>query len=273
MRRLPARTLLAGLLLAAAACARVPPPDLSADPAQLRDQVRAAQDRVRSCRGSARVGISSPEVSGSIDAWIAAEKPDRVRVELLDFFGNPAAVLVAGGGRFSLYDAGAGAFYRGEDTPENLRRLLPVPVGSQALAALVCGSVPLLPGDTLTARPGDGVMWLDVASPAGRQSLAVGPEATVRSARTEPAQGAGSPWSVSFDVFRHRSGAFVPTDAELEGEGASVTLHWKEDREVNGPVEADAFRLDPPRGARVVDLAADAAPPAVELPLRPATRR
>jgi hypothetical protein len=273
MSRAAVRTVAAILLLGAGACARVPPPDLSPDPGALRAQVVAAQDRVRSCRGSARVGISSPEVSGSLDAWLAAEKPDRVRVELLDFFGNPAAVLVTGGGRFSLYDARAGALYRGEDTPENLRRLLPVPIGARALASLVCGSVPLLDGDVLTARPGDGVMWLDVASAAGRQSLAVGPEATIRSARTEPATGAGSPWSASFDVFRHRSGVFVPTDVELEGEGAAVTLHWKEDREVNGPVEPDAFRLDPPQGARVVDLAGDSPPPPVELPLRPSTRR
>ena len=260
------------LLLGVAACTRVPPPDLSPDPEVLLSQVRAAQDRVRSCRGSARVGISAPEASGTLDAWLAAEKPDRVRVELLDFFGNTAAVLVAAEGRFALYDARAGALYRGEDTPENLRRLLPVPVGARELAALVCGSVPLLAGSTLSARPGDGVMLLDVASAEGRQSLRIGEEATIRAAATEPLQGAGSPWSVSFDVFRHRAGAFVPTDAELKGEGATVTLHWKEDREVNGPPVPDAFRLDPPLGARVVDLAPGTAPPPLELPLKPAPR-
>jgi hypothetical protein len=261
------------LILGAAACTRVPPPDLSPDPEVLRSQVRATQDRVRSCRGSARVGVSSPEASGSLDAWLAAEKPDRVRVELLDFFGNTAAVLVAGDGRFSLYDPRAGTLYRGEDTPENLRRLLPVPLGARELASLVCGSVPLLPGGTTSVRPGDGVMLLDIASPAGRQSLRIGAEATIRSASTEPLQGSTSPWSASFDVFRHRGGAVVPTDAELQGEGATVTLHWKEDLEVNPPAAPAAFRLEPPQGARVVDLPAGSAPPPLELPLRPAPRR
>lgn len=260
-------------LLAAAGCARVPPPDLSPEPGALLEQVRASQERVTGCRGSARVSVSSPQASGSLDAWIAAARPDRVRLELLDFFGNTALVLVAGGGRFALYDARSGTLYRGEDTPDNLRRLLPVPIDAPALSSLVCGSVPLVAPQTARAWAGDGVMNLELTAPAARQALRIGPEATVRSATVTPLTGSGSPWSVAFHVFRHRAGAFVPTDAELEGEGASVSLHWKEDREVNPPPEEGLFRLDPPRGAQVVDLPAGSAPPPVELPFRSAQGR
>ncbi|HET8733181.1 MAG TPA: DUF4292 domain-containing protein, partial [Anaeromyxobacteraceae bacterium] len=93
---------MAAALVAAAGCVRAPPPDLSRNPADLLEQVRRAQAGVTSCRGPGRLGISSPNLSGSLDAWVAAERPGHVRVEVFDFFGNPAAVLVAGGGRFAL---------------------------------------------------------------------------------------------------------------------------------------------------------------------------
>src|SRR5919206_1703517 len=104
---------LAALVLLAG-CPRVPPRDLSRDPADLAAQVRAAQQRVRAVRGSARVAITSREVSGTVNELVAAEAPDRVRLETVDFFGNPAALLVAGGGRFAFLDGRANLLYRGD---------------------------------------------------------------------------------------------------------------------------------------------------------------
>lgn len=265
------RTALALALAAAAGCGRAPPPDLSRDPAALLDQVRAAQERVTSCRGAARVSVSSPGLSGSLDAWLAAERPGRVRIELFDFFGNPAAVLVAGGGRFALYDPRAGVVYRGADTPANLSRLLPIPIGAADLWRLVCGGVPLLDGRAVAAEPGEGVVLLEIAGDGGRQVLALGDGATVRSAALLPGPRGGVGWKASFSVFRHVAGALVPQDVELRGAGAEVALHWKDDREVNGTAEAELFRLATPRGAREVELAPGQAPPPVDLPIRPRT--
>ena len=49
----------------------------------------------------------------------------------------------------------------------------------------------------------------------------------------------------------------------------SLELRWKDDLQVNGPSDPALFRLDPPRGARVVDLAPGTTPPPLELPARP----
>jgi len=250
-------------------CARVPPPDLSRDPSLLLEQVRASQDRVTTCRGSARLGVSSPDLSGSLDAWMAAEKGGRVRVELFDFFGNPAAVLVASEGRFALYDARAGALYRGEDTPENLARLVPVPIGARDLARVICGSAPLVEGRAVLAEPGDGVLLLEIAGEAGREILAVGEGGAVTRASFLPAAGSGTPWRADFSVFRHLAGQKVPRDVELRGGGAEVTLRWKDDLEVNRAPESSLFQLETPRGARVVDLAPGVRPPPIDLPIHP----
>jgi hypothetical protein len=254
-----------------AGCVRAPPPDLSRDPASLLAKVRAAQERVTSCRGSARLSVSSPDLSGSLDAWVAAEGSGRLRVEIFDFFGNPAAVLVAGGGRFALLDTRAGTLHRGEDTPENLSRLLPVPLGAHALARVVCGSVPLLDGQAVAAEPGDGVVLLEIAGAGGRQVLAVGDGASIVTASHLPGARGGTPWRASFSVFRHPGGRRFPTEVELRGGGAEIGLRWRDDLEVNGAPDGALFVLDPPRGVRVIELAPGAPPPSLELPIRPAT--
>ena len=259
-------------LVSAAGCVRAPPPDLSRNPAPLLAQVRAAQEGVSSCRGSARLGLSSPDLSGSLDAWVAAEKSGRLRFEVFDFFGNPAAVLVAGGGRFALLDTRAGTLYRGDDTPENLARLLPVPLGARELASVVCGGAPILDGQAVTAEPGDGVVLLEVAGAAGRQVLAVGEEASIVSASFLPGARGGTAWRAAFSIFRHPGGRRFPTEVELRGGGAELSLRWKDDLEVNGAPEDALFELDPPRGARSVDLAPGAPPPPLDLPIHPTTQ-
>ena len=272
----PLGALLAAALATAAlvaGCVRTPPPDLSRDAAGLLEQVRETQAKVRSVRGSARVGVSSSEVSGSLAAWLAAEKPDRVRIETFDFFGSPDAVLVAAGGRFSLYDPRAGVLYRGEATPENLGRLLPLPLPAAELATLICGSAPLLDGRAVAAEPDGGAMRLELAGDGGRELLWIGEGASVQAARLEPRPGsAAQPWQVSFEAFRRRAGWRMPGDAELRAPKAKVTLRWKGDLEVNSGIEPATFRLDPPRGARVVDLDPGADLPEVNILPRPATR-
>lgn len=276
------RALVAGVAVALSGCPRAPPPDLSRDPAALLEAVRAAQGRVRSVRGSARVRVESPRVSGTVNQYLAAEKPDRIRLETHDFFGNVAAVLVTDGGRFALYDAREGAYYRGQASPENVSRLLPLVLPPEELAAILCGSAPLLAGEPISAEPRGAQLLLTIGAGAGEQRLAVGAEAAVEASqlRRPGAAGGGEvaerpDYDLEFEVFRHRGGARFPTEVTLRAPAARVRLQlrWKEDLRVNGPADPASFRLDPPRGARVVELSPGSAAPAVELPLEPAPRQ
>ena len=109
------------------------------------------------------------------------------------------------------------------------------------------------------------------------QLLGVGAEAAVEWSRLHRAavpgaSAAGTPdYDLAFDVFRHRGGARFPTEVELRAPSARVrvALRWKDDLEVNGAAEPGLFRLDPPRGARVVDLPPGGAAPPAPLPVRP----
>ena len=164
---------LLAFVLAAGCARRAPPPDLSLDPAELLGQVQAAQAKVRSVQGDARVAVESAGRSGTVSQFLAAERPDRLHVETLDFFGNVAAVLAARDGRFALYDARERVFYRGLATPGNLARIVPLPLRAEELVAILCGGAPL-PGAAASAAPGRGTVHLELAGPGGSATLAVG---------------------------------------------------------------------------------------------------
>lgn len=250
---------LALVALASSACVkRAPPPDLSPDPVELLAQVERTQARVDRVGGEARVRLESPRGGGTATQFVAAERPDRLRLELLDFFGNPAAVLVADGGRFSLLDLRAGVFYRGAATPQNIGRLVSLPIPAGDLVLILCGAVPIASGRAVAVEPGDGVLRLTVEGADRRQRLDVGAGAAVVSSTTEPLPGVPLPagtYSVAFDRFRDRAGRPFPGQVRVESRAAGVKLRldWKE-IEVNGVLPEGSFALAPPKGVRIVDL-------------------
>jgi hypothetical protein len=265
--------LAAALTLTLVGCPRVPPPDLSRDPSALLDQVRAAQARVQRVRGSARVKVSSPGGSGSALEFAVAEKPDRVHLETLDFFGNPVAVLVASGGRFGFHDARANVFYRGDATPENVSRLLPVVVPLEELVVILCGSAPLLPGTPLEVGVKDDLILLTIGLGDLGQRLAIGEHASVEWSRVRRASPApfdavsevAPAYDLEFDGFRLRAGVRFPSEVKLDAPSGKsrIQLAWRDDVQVNGEVDPALFRFEPPKGARIVDLARGApVPPA-----------
>ncbi len=267
-----AKVLAVAALAALVACGppRAPPPDLSLDPGELLEQVKGAQAKVRSVRGEARVRVDGEGMKGAVRELVAASKPDRLRVDTLDFFGNPVAQLATSGGRFTLYDARAKVIYRGAATPRNLARLVPLPLPADALVTMLCGSAPLLDGRPASAAPGRGVVVLELAGDGRTQRLEVGDHAAIeRSDRTGPGA-----YALRFEQFRSRPGGRLPTDLTLRSDSPRVKLelHWT-DVEVNAEVEASLFRIEPPRGVRVVDLVAEGSetPPDVYQGAEPGT--
>jgi len=245
-------------LLAAACHPRAPPPDLSLEPGPLLAQVAAAQRAVRTVQGEARVRYRSPRGSATVRQFAAAERPDRVHLEELDFFGNPAAVLVTAGGRFSFYDARQKVLYRGPATPENLSRLVPVPLAAEDLVAILLGGAPLPPeaGAGARAEAAGGAVRLRLEQGGAAEELWVGAGARVARAvrRVEGGAGPGS-WEAAFSAFAERGGAPFPGTVSLRSAPAKVEveLAWTE-VEVNGALDPGLFELTPPRGARVEEV-------------------
>lgn len=256
------------LLVALCACPHPTRPDLSADPKDLLREVRASQAKVKRVQGGAKVKLRTGEANGTVQEFLAAQKPYWLHMEVLDFFGNVAAVLVTDEDSFSFYDARAGAVYRGKPTPENVSRVLPVSLSAPEMVSLLCGSVPL-PGETarLALQPAGERVALVAREGERIDRLEIGDESVVEAAQL----GGPRPVDLVFSLFRHHAGTRVPTAVVLDSPGTNVHVEvsWKDDLDVNGEMDPALFKLDPPRGARIVELGERSELPRLELPLQP----
>jgi len=236
---------------------RTPPPDLSLDPARLLAQVEEAQAPSVRVKGEARLRVRSPRGSGTLRQFAAAERPDRVHLEELDALGNPAAVLVASGGRFWLYDARAGVVYRGAATGANLARLVPLPLSAGELASILLGSAPLLSAGTPLSATADGAtVRLVLGEGEVTEVLWVGAHAAVeRASRTAGALAGALSYELSFSARTEQGGAFFPGEVSLRSDPAhvAVELSWTE-VEVNGALDPSLFSPPAPLGARIVEV-------------------
>lgn len=261
-------------------CPRVPPSDLSRDPQMLLEQVRAQQQKVVRVQGRARVSIHSPRQNGSASQWIAAEKPDRLHLETLDFFGNVAAVLVADRRSFSLFDARTSTYYRGEPTPENVSRLLPVVLSANDLVTMLCGSAPMLSGEPGSLEIVDGLLSLEIVAGSRSQLLGIGERAAIERSRLRrglTSGDSGSPvtiYDLEFSYFRFLGAARFPVKVQLDAprEQARIDLTWS-DVELNGTLSEVLFRMTPPQGAKIVELSPGAVVPELRFPLDPTEKR
>jgi len=256
--RLRAALPLAWAALLAAAChPRTPPPDLSMDPAQLAAQVRAAQAPLRRVQGELRLRLEEPKTA-TLRLFAAAELPDRVHLEALDFFGNPAAVLVTSGGRFSLYDSREKVLYRGPATPANLSRLVPLPLEAGALAAILLGTAVLPEGPPASVAPDGARLRLRYVVEDATLDYWIGEHARVEKMTRAVAGGAGpGSYTVEFSSVRPRDEGWFPDSVALRSAPAKVRLafDWTQ-ASLNGDPEPKLFEPPAPRGAKVVEVGA-----------------
>ncbi|MBM4319739.1 MAG: DUF4292 domain-containing protein [Deltaproteobacteria bacterium] len=250
--------LLAGLAGCAGCRQRIPlPAKAITDPLRLRDALVARYAEVRNARGEAKVELFSAEGYTPFSQVLVVERPARLHIEALSPFDAPLGIFTCDGERFQLYDLKEQRFYHGPATPENMARLLPLPLPPTDLVEVLLGSAPLLPAPT-------GVAWdeaaghylLMLALPEGQhQVVRLDPrDLTVLSARVETAKGR-TIYLLEFDDFAGTPAGRLPRSIHVEMPAAEVdlTLSWKE-REVNVEIPAEAWSQEPPRGARIERL-------------------
>jgi outer membrane lipoprotein-sorting protein len=122
--------------------------------------VRRAE--IHSLRAVARMAYHTSETSHRTRQVIVAERPDRLRWEVLSPFGT-AFVLAASNGMIAAYAPGEDKLYRGVATPENLARYANVDLSVPTIVDLLLGTPPLTPGGLMVvSRDGDDVkLWQD----------------------------------------------------------------------------------------------------------------
>lgn len=138
--------LLSLVLLAAAACARLPAAPVSARPpvgsaADLTQQLADRAKAVATLKARGSVAVTSPQRNYSGNILLTAAKPSQLRVDILNFWGQSMLSFLSDGQEMKLLVYSDSKLYRGPATPENLRRFLPVVVSQEDFLAALTGHI------------------------------------------------------------------------------------------------------------------------------------
>ncbi len=233
-----------------------PPPTAEALLAHLgkRDQA------VRSLRTSAPPKIDHMSKEGRVKTPVAMmiERPDRLRFDAESpMAGRLIASLVTDGARFWLLDFEKGVLYEGLPEPCNVARLIEIELPPAAVVDMLLGGAPVPAGvaaelewdgehrrERLRFALKDG--HVEEISLDGDGSP---PRWDVVSAELKTASGQVV-WRLSHEGFAEVGGVRLPkvTRFEKPAEKADVIVRWKDGREVNAPLPADAFQVQVPAG-------------------------
>jgi outer membrane lipoprotein-sorting protein len=242
------------VLLLLTACASAPvATGPAASPAAFEAQVRKAHEGPKTMSCDAKAFVQAPQNSGRYELHVSVARPDSLRIEALTPVGDPAAVLVATGGRFSLMDLRNNVFYRGPATARNLSRLLPVALRPEELVAVLTGGVPELPGAQAksSSREGDATV-LTFESAGAVQAVTLSSD--LRVLQIQRTAGSGKLlWGIKLDQHDDATGLpllfqFTAPDAKTQ-----VDLRLRNLSTGKEPPKT-AFELAVPNGSRVEEV-------------------
>jgi hypothetical protein len=229
------------------------------DPKVILAKSLAVEQGVKSLKGDGRLTVHSPTAKGTTTVFVAVERPAKVHVEVLDFFGRPTVLWVSDGAVFGLFQGDQGVYCHGPASPENLSRFLPIRLPEGQLVQLLLGEPPR-DGDaraTASYDEGQNAYVLSLEGALGPQALTVEP-GTFR-IRRSVVQG-GYPYQADFGDFG--GGPFhFPKRMRLDAKRDNTQLELRYTGvELNPSLPAALFVPQAPPAARVVEVDAEGRP-------------
>jgi hypothetical protein len=196
------------------------------------------------------------------------QRPAQVRFDVMTQFG-PAAILTSDGSLFAYNDLREGRFLTGPTCPQNIARLLNVPLSVSQTTLLLLGGTPVIAHDRATISWQDAGFYritLEVKA-GGRQEIdfaiepgdtqAVPEKQRLRLRRSEIYDAANKTrWRAKYDDFKVQtlSGQSIATPFEVRIEQPQQdrdTLIRFKQVNLNAEVPADAFQQAAPAGVNV----------------------
>ena len=257
------------LLILAAGCApfRVIPPPPEADqilkrPDHLLGRVQEEQSRLRDLRGLVEIVLNAREERYTGKAVLLLRGEGSIRLEPLNFFGQPLIYIVADNDTLSAYYPSKNQYFRGRATARNLYRWLGVPLTPKELVEVLWGSV--VPG----LEAGDvRVRWDGTVGQLGAYQLQITEGDRVRrqwwlDARSlvplrfqSIARSGGAGLEVLYSGYRIEGSLRFPASVEVEvGQGErTLGIHYRKVK-LNQGLAPLAFHLPVPSGVSVIPL-------------------
>jgi hypothetical protein len=251
------------------------------DPIRALDAHRAMRSHARSIRAEARVEQWGEEgrIRGTVMMFV--ERPESVRFDAMTQFG-PAVILTSDGERFALTDLRENRYLEGPTCPQNIERLLGIPMSGEDVTLFLMGDSPRLDTDNRgISCTGDGTYLITLLAESGRRQeieLLVRPwdvehdappsEQRLRMLRSEVFAADGSTewratyedWTVVVDPESGDRGIGVALPMKVRFEhperGADTTVRFQE-IDLNVRVPPGAFRQSPRPGIPPEEVSCD----------------
>jgi outer membrane lipoprotein-sorting protein len=227
------------------------------------------QDRaVITFRGQAKLDYSSPQQSFKSTQVVVVRSPASARIDVMNPFGVSYSVATDGK-KLTAYDRRQGVYYQGLAQSESFRKFIGIPMGAGDFAAVLRGLPPGL-GDTRwsTVVPAEGG-WLMKRrlGTGGTMELVVDSTSLLPVRVKMSGDKARHQVDVRYGDYRDVAGVFIPHLIEVKfKDGSHLNVVYKSVQ--RGVVLAlDAFLIDRPAGARIVNI--DGGPGVAAAPVRP----
>jgi len=208
---------------------------------------------ISSVQGLARVEVKAPMTSINGGQVLIAEKPDRLRAEILNPFGMPLVSLTASAGQLGVLLTAQNLYYTGAATPENLEQFAHIPLNVPDLVSLLLYQPPLIEAWKVAAYVLKDGGWLVVRyATLQRQELVFNQSRQL----VEVSYFKNNDLLVKAKYAKFmEQGAFYPAvlTLDLPEKYATISLEFS-DVETNGQLRPGVFDVKPPVGAKVVYL-------------------
>lgn len=201
-----------------------------------------------------------PQGSFSGHAVLVLREPDSLRIEPLSPFGTPLAVVVAQGGLFRAYSPSRNAVYMGRTNRRGIERILGIPLSSKIFIKLLLGDWAVVLGgeENLELKKPGSVYRFETRRETGEafSGFAELEPRNLHPVKMEIRTERGA-IAVRYGALLKTGEVWRPSQVEILGPGGKNRLHisYPADEGVVGAALPDElFRLDPPRGARMLWL-------------------
>jgi outer membrane lipoprotein-sorting protein len=214
---------------------------------------------VTSVQGLAKIKVHTSEKSLTGTQVVLAEKPNRLRAEILSPFGSPLLLLAADGKKLGVSLPSRNIFYTGEATAANLGRFVQIPLRLTDLISVLLYQPPMiavLSEEAFALQEGG---WLLVRySALRRQELTFNHARHLVEVSYYKQDEFYKPDKLFMKINYGRfseDGDHFPQLFNIELPEAKTTASLKfSDLETNGTLRPGIFQLTPPKGATVVSL-------------------
>jgi outer membrane lipoprotein-sorting protein len=224
---------------------------------------------VTTFRGQARLDYSSPQQSFKSTQVVVVKAPSSARIDVMNPFGVSYSVATDGK-KLTAYDRRQGVYYQGLAQSESFRKFIGIPMGAGDFAAVLRGLPPGL-GDTrwsvVVAAEGGWLMRRRLGT-GGVMELVVDATSLLPVRVKMSGDKARHQVDVKYGEYKDVAGVFVPHLIEVKfKDGSHLGVAYKHvQRGIVLPL--DAFLIDRPAGARVVNI--DGEDALATVPVQPA---